>query len=180
MHNLAIPPDALCAYIGLGSNTGDSVRTLAAAVGALARLPDTLPGVLGLVSVSGLYRTEPQGVKDQPFFLNQVACLACAPSLSANSLLDALLILEQKLGRVREGAVRFGPRAIDLDLLLFGNTSMNDERLTLPHPRMCERAFVLVPLLEIAPDLALPDGRAVAGFLSGLGHACRDGVIYQP
>lgn len=175
-----MPQNALHAYVGLGSNTGDSQRTLAAAVAQLRRLPEVLPGVSGLAALSALYRTEPQGLKDQPFFLNQVACLACEPSLAPLDLLEALLALERELGRVREGVARFGPRAIDLDLLLFGNTSMNDERLTLPHPRMCERAFVLVPLLQIAPDLVLPGGEPLAPALDRLDHICRDGVIYQP
>ena len=99
--------------------------------------------------------------------------------MRAEVLLEALLATEQALGRVRQGAVRFGPRTVDLDLLLFGNEVMNSERLTLPHPRMLERAFVLVPLAEIAPDLMLPQGMSVAEALGLLRYRRQGNVICQ-
>ena len=164
----------LRAYVGLGSNLGDGPALLAAAREALA----ALPGV-SLSRASSLYLTEPQGVRDQPFFTNQALELACGPDMRAGALLEALLATEQTLGRVRRGAVRFGPRTVDLDLLLFGNEVMNSERLTLPHPRMLERAFVLVPLAEIAPDLMLPQGMSVAEALGRLRYRRQGNVICQ-
>ena len=164
----------LRAYVGLGSNLGDGPALLAAAREALA----ALPGV-SLSRASSLYLTEPQGVRDQPFFTNQALELACGPDMRAGALLEALMATEQTLGRVRQGAVRFGPRTVDLDLLLFGNEVMNSERLTLPHPRMLERAFVLVPLAEIAPDLMLPQGMSVAEALGLLRYRRQGNVICQ-
>ena len=172
---VAAPADfPLRAYVGLGSNLGDGPALLAAAREALA----ALPGV-SLSRASSLYRTEPQGVRDQPFFTNQALELACGPDMRAEALLEALLATEHALGRVRQGAVRFGPRTVDLDLLLFGNEVMNSERLTLPHPRMLERAFVLVPLAEIAPDLMLPQGMSVAEALGLLRYRRQGNVICQ-
>ena len=162
------------AYVGLGSNQGDGPAVLASARKAVA----AFPGVR-LSAASSLYRTEPQGLREQPFFTNQVLRLDCDPGLHPVSLLDMLLETENLLGRVREEAVRFGPRTVDLDLLLFGNESMNSERLTLPHPRMLERAFVLIPLAEIAPDLSLPQGMSVAEALGRLPYRRQGGVIYQ-
>ena len=174
-HPVAAPTDfSLRAYVGLGSNLGDGPALLAAAREALAALPG-----LSLSRASSLYLTEPQGVRDQPFFTNQVVELACGPDARAETLLEALLDTEQTLGRVRKGAARFGPRTVDLDLLLFGNEVMNNERLTLPHPRMLERAFVLVPLAEIAPDLVLPRGVSVAGALGRLRYRRQGNVIHQ-
>ena len=164
----------LRAYVGLGSNLGDGPALLAAAREALA----ALPGV-SLSRASSLYLTEPQGVRDQPFFTNQALELACGPDMRAGALLEARMATEQTLGRVRQGAVRFGPRTVDLDLLLFGNEVMNSERLTLPHPRMLERAFVLVPLAEIAPDLMLPQGMSVAEALGLLRYRRQGNVICQ-
>ena len=162
------------AYVGLGSNLGNGPSLLKSARDAVA----AFPGVR-LDTASSLYRTEPQGVRDQPFFTNQVVRLACAPALRPVDLLDMLLEAETLLGRVRNGVVRFGPRTVDLDLLLFGNEGMNSERLTLPHPRMLERAFVLIPLAEIAPDLALPQGMSVAEALKRLNYRRQGDVIYQ-
>ena len=164
----------ILAYVGLGSNLGDGPALLAAAREALG----ALPGVV-LSRASSLYLTEPQGVREQPFFTNQALELACGPGMRAEALLEALLATEQALGRVREGAVRFGPRTVDLDLLLFGNEVMNSERLTLPHPRMLERAFVLVPLAEIAPGLMLPQGMSVAEALGRLRYRRQGNVICQ-
>ena len=121
--------------------------------------------------VSSLYETAAVGVTDQPDFLNAVA--EVATTLSAAALLDALLNLENLLGRKR--TFRWGPRVIDLDLLLYGDEQITLPTLTVPHPRLSERAFVLVPLAEIAPDLVLPgDNRTVAEMANNF---CGDGNI---
>ena len=135
------------AYIGLGSNLGDRATNLQTALSELGNLP-----TISMARVSSLYETEPVGVTDQPEFLNAVAQIET--SLSAMALLDVLLNLENKIGRVR--TFRWGPRVIDLDLLLYGNQQIRLPTLTVPHPRLFERAFVLVPLAEIAPELVLP------------------------
>uniref|UniRef100_B8DJJ7 2-amino-4-hydroxy-6-hydroxymethyldihydropteridine pyrophosphokinase n=1 Tax=Nitratidesulfovibrio vulgaris (strain DSM 19637 / Miyazaki F) TaxID=883 RepID=B8DJJ7_NITV9 len=156
---------------------------------ALAALPGVVVG-----AVSSVYRTEPQGYRDQPWFANQVARLVCDPDMTPEGLLDHLLGVEQELGRNRayaleggEGgdatapdlAARFAPRTIDIDLLLFGNAVRDTPRLTLPHPRMRERAFVLVPLHEIATELAFPDGQSLIHALKSLTFTLHDGRIAQ-
>jgi 2-amino-4-hydroxy-6-hydroxymethyldihydropteridine diphosphokinase len=142
------------AYVGLGANLGDRE---AAIENALALLP-------GVVAVSELRETEPVGVVDQPPFLNGVAALET--SLSPRELLDTLLAVERALGRERRE--RWGPRTIDLDLLLYGDETVELEELTVPHPRLPERAFALEPLVDLDPDLELPDGRRVSELLAGL------------
>lgn len=163
-------PAAVPAYVSLGSNLGDSAAHLAFAREALA----ALPGV-ELCAASPLYRTEPQGFLDQPFFLNQV--LGLRVTLGPLDLLDALLAVENARGRRRD--IRFGPRTLDLDLLLFGNACMDNERLTLPHPRMLERAFVLAPLADIAADLVLPSGITVREALERTDFSLAGDIIYQ-
>ena len=162
------------AFICLGSNTDDPLLRLTAARAALA----ALPGVR-LSAVSPIYRTEPQGKKDQPWFHNQVARLVCRPRWFALSLLDALLGIEASLGRQRQLEERFGSRCIDLDLLLFGTELCKSTKLCLPHPRMFERAFVLVPLQDIAPELAFPDGRSPQSCLAALSYRLQADCIYQ-
>jgi 2-amino-4-hydroxy-6-hydroxymethyldihydropteridine diphosphokinase len=162
------------AFIGLGSNLDNPPQRLAAARGALAALPD-----VHLLAASPVYKSEPQGKKDQPWFHNQVAHLACGPPWSAPALLDALLAMETSLGRQRLGEARFGPRRIDLDLLLFGAELCKSEQLCLPHPHMFERAFVLVPLRDIAPELVFPDGRSLQNCLAALSYRLQAGCIYQ-
>ena len=136
------------AYVGLGANVGDRKATIEAAVAAL-------PGV---VAVSALRETEPVGVVDQPPFLNGAAALET--QLSARELLDALLAVERELGRER--GERWGPRTIDLDLLLFGGETIDEPGLTVPHPRLHERRFALEPLVDLDPELAIPGrGRLV-------------------
>jgi len=162
------------AYVGLGSNLGNSAGSLSAARSALA----VLPGVT-VARFSSVYRTEPQGLKEQPFFLNQVGELLCSPEATPEGVLEALLATETALGRTRAGETRFGPRVIDLDLLLFGNVRMTKLRLSLPHPRMLERAFVLLPLAELAPDLRLPQGIPVREALDGVRYRMEGGVIFQ-
>lgn len=163
------------AFVCLGSNMGDAEAHLAAARREIA----SLPGIT-LEAESSLYRTEPQGKKDQPWFLNQVLQLSCAPEVTAEGLLDALLERETALGRVRDAADRFGPRVIDMDLLLFGSERRDENpHLILPHPRMGERAFVLVPLVEIAPKLMMPDGTAVRTLLERLQYRLEGSAIFQ-
>lgn len=168
------PPPRNTAYIGLGSNQGDARGNLATALRELARLPG-----LELTAASSVYRTEPQGLREQPFFYNQVAGFACDASVRPEALLEALQAIERSLGRIRRAGKRFGPRTLDLDLLLFGNQRMNSPYLELPHPRMLERAFVLVPLAEIAPDLSLPQGMTVSRALARIPHTRRDDIIFQ-
>ena len=136
------------AYIGVGANLGDREATMRAALAAL----DATPGIR-VVAVSSFRETEPVGYVDQPRFLNAAA--AVETELDARGLLDALLAVERGLGRTREGP-RFGPRTIDLDLLLFGDAEVDEPGLTVPHPRLHERAFVLEPLTELDPEMVVP------------------------
>ena len=144
-------------YIGLGSNLAEPVQQLGAALAALDRLPDCR-----LAAVSSLYASDPLGPPDQPRYANAVAALDCA--LAPLQLLDALQGIEREQGRVRK-AERWGPRTLDLDILLFGDLQLDEERLSVPHYHMHARAFVLYPLAEIAPDLWLPDGRPLQALL---------------
>jgi 2-amino-4-hydroxy-6-hydroxymethyldihydropteridine diphosphokinase len=140
----------LTGYLGLGSNEGDRVASLRAARAALER-----KGV-EVTASSSVYETAPQGeVTDQPDFLN--ACLRIRTRLEPEALLDACKQVERELGRA-SGGVRHGPRPIDVDVLLLGDREHRSERLTLPHPEVTSRRFVLEPLLELDPDLTLPDG----------------------
>ena len=143
------------AYIGLGSNLGDREGSLRA---ALARLAE-----LGEVRASSFRETDPVGVTDQPRFLNAAAELST--DLTARDLLDALLAIERDLGRDRSREERWGPRTLDLDLLLYGTDVIDEPGLTVPHPRLAERLFVLEPLDELAPALTLPDGRRIVDLL---------------
>ena len=147
------------AYVALGSNLGDPRQQLLDAMDALANLPDTR-----LLQRSRLYRTPPWGMLEQPPFIN--AAVELDTALSPHALLDALLAIEQRAGRVR--AERNGPRTLDLDLLHVDGVQVDDPRLTLPHPRMAERAFVLLPLHDIAPTLRLPGQVTVAELLARL------------
>jgi 2-amino-4-hydroxy-6-hydroxymethyldihydropteridine diphosphokinase len=148
-------------YLGLGSNVGDRGANLQAAVDAL---PDH--GVVVLAS-SSVYETEPVGeILEQPDFLN--ACLRIRTAHGPEQLLDACKSVERSLGR-HAGGVRHGPRPIDLDVLLLDGIEHVSERLTLPHAEVTSRRFVLVPLLELEPELLLPDGRRIAGSLAALG-----------
>ena len=148
------------AYVGLGANLGDRERTLREAVDALAGEPG-----IEVVAVSTLRETEPVGVGDQPRFVNGAAELET--SLAARELLDRLLALEQRLGRVRIPG-EHGPRTLDLDLLLYGDEAIHGPGLTVPHPRLHERRFVLEPLAELAPGLAVPGRGDVESLLRGV------------
>lgn len=135
-------------YVGLGSNLGRSEDCLKSAVKALEKLPET-----GLVCCSSFYRSKPVGPQDQPDYINAVAKLET--NLTALELLDCLQALEDRKGRIRT-AEQWGPRTLDLDLLLYGDQIINEERLVVPHPEMHRRCFVLYPLFEISPEIVIP------------------------
>ncbi len=145
-------------YIGLGSNLGEPKDQLKKAIAALRHLPDSR-----LTALSRLYRSQPMGPADQPDYLNAVAMLDTR--LSPEALLDALQAIESEQGRVR-GPQRWGPRTLDLDLLLYGAEIIDTERLNVPHPGLPERSFVLYPLADVAPELVLPDGRSLRELLA--------------
>lgn len=140
-------PKPVQAFVALGANLEDPASQVERAFPELARLPETR-----LVARSSLYLSKPVGYTDQPDFINAVAELETA--LTPRALLEALLAIEQRHGRRRE--FRNAPRTLDLDLLLYNGLIMHEPGLTLPHPRMHERGFVLLPLLEIAPDCRIP------------------------
>jgi 2-amino-4-hydroxy-6-hydroxymethyldihydropteridine diphosphokinase len=142
------------AFVGVGSNLGDREATVRAAIAAL-------PGV---VAVSTLRETDPVGVVDQPAFLNGAVVLET--ELPPRELLELLLAVERDLGRERRE--RWGPRSIDLDLLVYGDVSVDEPGLTVPHPRLHERRFALEPLAELDPELELPGRGRVRDLLSGL------------
>jgi 2-amino-4-hydroxy-6-hydroxymethyldihydropteridine diphosphokinase len=147
-------------FIGMGSNQGDKQQSILRALELLGRHPH-----IRLQRISALYRTEPVGVTGQDWFLNGVVCAATA--LPAEALLNATMEIEQALGRVR--TTQWGARTIDLDLLFYGSLRLESPRLTLPHPRLHERRFVLAPLVEIAPDWVHPVlGRSMSELLAGL------------
>lgn len=145
------------AAIGLGSNLGDRARHIAEAIGSLSELGN-------LIATSALYVTAPVGGPEQGPYLNAVAVLDT--ELSARRLLEECLRIERDHGRER--IERWGPRTLDLDVVLFGDESIDEDGLTVPHPHLHERRFVLEPLLEAWPDAVLPDGTAVARLLPGV------------
>ncbi|MDX1516612.1 MAG: 2-amino-4-hydroxy-6-hydroxymethyldihydropteridine diphosphokinase [Woeseiaceae bacterium] len=143
------------AYVGIGSNLDGPAQQVEAAIGQLAELPRSR-----LIAYSGLYRSSPLGGIEQPDFVNAVAALLTR--LTAPELLAGLQSIEAERGRQR-GEQRWGPRIIDLDLLVFGRDVIDDDALTVPHPGIAERNFVLLPLRELAPDLTIPGLGRVAG-----------------
>lgn len=147
------------AFIGLGGNLGDAVETVRAAIHALGELPDTQR-----IAASSLYRTAPVGYLDQPDFINAVVWLRTA--LPAHALLQAIQSLELAAGRER--SFQDAPRTLDLDVLLYGQQQMDTPDLSVPHPRMHQRGFVLIPLAEIAPDLLIPGQGAVQDLVAAL------------
>jgi 2-amino-4-hydroxy-6-hydroxymethyldihydropteridine diphosphokinase len=149
-------------YLSLGSNVGDRGQNLQSALEELEREQ------IQVVKRSSLYETEPQDVTEQPWFLNMVA--ECETRLFPLQLLGAIERIERGLGRVRgAGAVRRGPRTIDIDILLYANVRIDSATLTIPHPRMFDRRFVLEPLLEVAPDLRHPQTKEpLSRYLKGL------------
>lgn len=144
-------------YIGLGSNLALPEKQIQAACASLARLPDT-----ELIKCSSLYKSQPMGPQDQPDYVNAVALIET--ELSPESLLQHTQLIESQQGRIRK-ANRWGPRTLDLDMLLFGLQRIDNEHLTVPHSGMKQREFVLYPLFEIAPDLILPCGEKLANFV---------------
>jgi 2-amino-4-hydroxy-6-hydroxymethyldihydropteridine diphosphokinase len=148
------------ALIGLGGNLGAVRERLEAAIAAV----DALPGVT-VAARSRFYRTPPWGHTAQPDFVN--AAIAVDTTLPALDLLDALLATERAFGRVRDGE-RWGPRTLDLDLLAYGDAVIHEDRLTVPHPRIAERAFVLLPLADIASGAVLPGLGRVGDLLAAI------------
>jgi len=149
------------AFIGLGSNLGDREANLRAALEHLARTPET-----AVVRASSLYDTEPVGALDQPHFLNAVAQVET--QLTPRQLLWNLMLIERRLGRVR--TQRWGPRTLDLDLLLYEDLVIDEDDLQVPHPELTKRSFVLVPLVELEPMLLHPaTGETMLALLQKLG-----------
>lgn len=150
--------DTVRAYIGLGANLNQPVQQLQQAIRALQQLPCS-----ELIAVSSLYGSKPMGPQDQPDYVNAVAALDT--TLEAEALLDALQQIEQLHGRQRK-AERWGPRTLDLDILLYGTLVITSSRLAVPHYGLHQREFVLYPLYEIAPQLQLPDGTVLSSLLA--------------
>ena len=149
------------AFVGIGSNLGNRQRQIRAAIDELAAADG-----IELVAVSSLRETDPVGYREQPRFLNGAAVVET--ELSPRELLGRLLEIERRLGRVRGGGPRFGPRTIDLDLLLYGAETVDEPGLTVPHPRLAERRFALEPLAELDPELEVPGHGRVQALLAGL------------
>ena len=158
------------AFIALGGNVGDVENTLIEALFEIDGLPQT-----SVRSQSGFYRTRAWGRTDQPDFVNAVAELSTW--LVPRILLDKLLEIEERHGRVRSDGEKWGPRELDLDLLVYGDESLDEPGLHLPHPRLHERAFVLVPLAEIAPLLLIPGQGSVSDLLAAVDAS---GVVAIP
>lgn len=156
----------MLAYIGLGSNLENPLQQIKTAIDDLQSLVD-----INIVSVSSLYQSPPMGPTDQPDYINAV--LALETSLNPHQLLDALQSVEQLHGRVRKR--HWGERTLDLDILLYGDLILDDERLTIPHPGMHERAFVLYPLAEIAENIEIPG----LGALQKILPSCPQGDLRQ-
>lgn len=156
------PPSLVTAHVAIGANLGDPLATVRAAITALRSIAGAR-----LCAVSALYRTAPVGLHDQPDFINAVAALEVDTAvLPAPTFLAQLFAIEAAFGRIRvKGSVKDAPRTLDLDLLLFGDECRTTPELTLPHPRMAERAFVLAPLADIAPDQMIADQGRVADLL---------------
>lgn len=148
------------AYLALGSNLADPLHQVQSALDALAGLPQT-----SLLAISPFYRTPPYGPPDQPDYLN--AAVLLDTELAPEALLDQTQRIELEQGRVRKDE-RWGPRTLDLDIMLFGDLTLETPRLTVPHYDMRHRAFMLVPLLSIAPDLVFPDGTPLKTLVAAL------------
>ncbi|EOQ55339.1 MULTISPECIES: 2-amino-4-hydroxy-6-hydroxymethyldihydropteridine diphosphokinase [Escherichia] len=151
------------AYIAIGSNLASPLEQVNAAVKALGDIPESR-----ILAVSSFYRTPPLGPQDQPDYLN--AAVALETTLTPEELLNHTQRIELQQGRVRK-AERWGPRTLDLDIMLFGNEVINTERLTVPHYDMKNRGFMLWPLFEIAPDVVFPDGDNLVGLLKTKGFS---------
>jgi len=147
------------AFVGIGSNLGDREAHLQAAIELLGSEPG-----IDVVAVSSFRDTEPVGPVEQPRFLN--GAVRIATSLGAHEVLDSILAIERRLGRVRTEL--WGPRTIDLDLLVYGDEIVDEPGLTVPHPRLHERRFALEPLAELAPDLVVPGHGPVSALIAGI------------
>lgn len=148
-------------YIALGANLGNPQQTLRDALHTLAALPQ-----LTHLRASSLYTSSPMGPVEQPDYVNAVAC--AETQLTPIELLNLLQSIEQQFGRQR--LVHWGPRTLDLDILLYDQAVLHEERLTIPHPGIAERDFVIVPLRELSPKLQLPDGRDIASLYDAMTH----------
>lgn len=146
------------AYLGLGGNVGDPAASMSQALRMLDADPECR-----VAAVSRLYRTPPWGKTDQDWFFNAAA--AVETTLSPHALLDLCLDIERSMKRIR--SERWGPRTLDMDILVFGDVTLSDERLTVPHPRMTDRAFVLMPLADLAPEMSVA-GETVAHWLAAV------------
>lgn len=164
---------SMAAYVGLGSNSGDGRKMLARAVSALAEMEDA-----EILLVSPIFRTQPQDYARQPWFVNQAVKIGAGGTWTAVKFLRRMLAIEKSLGRKRDSGPRFGPRKIDIDLLLFGGEISHNEECILPHPRLAARAFALVPLYAIEPNLEIK-GEKIPGLLSRLAWRLDGDRIYQ-
>ena len=149
-------------FIGLGSNINDPETQLVMAIKSLHQLPDT-----EFLCQSSFYRSKPVGPQDQPYFINAVVKLDT--KMTALKLLQSLQSIEMRHGRLRKGAQHWGPRPLDLDILLFGQEQINLDNLVVPHPEMHKRNFVLIPLNEIESDLEIPGAGKVCHLLKNIG-----------
>lgn len=157
------------AFIGLGSNLDNPAAQLESALTELGRLPDT-----GVLACSSFYRSAPVGYLDQPDFCNAVAKISTA--LAPRRLLQCLLDIEQAHGRAR--TFRNAPRTLDLDILLYGDFRLDEPGLCIPHPQMQHRAFVLMPLLEIAPETVIPGQGSVTDLLDTCGDQALEKMVH--
>ena len=153
-------PERRRVYIAIGSNLASPLEQVNAAIQAIGEIPDSR-----IMAVSSFYRTPPLGPQDQPDYLN--AAVALDTALAPEELLNHTQRIELQQGRVRK-AERWGPRTLDLDIMLFGHETINTERLTVPHYDMKNRGFMLWPLFEVAPDLTFPDGASLQAVLQNL------------
>lgn len=158
-------------YIGLGSNQGNAANHIHQALDYLS-----VSNKLRIDSVSPFFRTEPQGFRDQDWFVNAVARLQALPGLDPEELLNFLSGIEESMGRVRTH--KWGPRIIDLDILFWKDQIRQSPSLIIPHPRMCERAFVLVPLMYLDPELCI-EGKTPEQWLRLLTYSLDNDIIYQ-
>jgi len=183
----------ISAYVSLGSNSGDAINNLNIALQEIQAHPYGNTG-----AISSIYKTEPQDDKKQSWFYNQLIRFDFTDLFDyqheaneqnswniskieseANLFLEFLLNIEDKMGRKRDPLRRFGPRIIDLDIILFGTHCINNKKLTIPHPRFLERAFILIPLQEIAPSIIMPDNIHIADALTKLSFTVDGDKIYQ-
>lgn len=160
-------------FVGLGANLGDAQAAVRSGIDALSKLRSTR-----LLRASRLYRTPAWGLSGQPDFINAVAMLETA--LPPPELLEELLAIERQAGRNRGQGLRWGPRTLDLDVLLYGDRIIDEPGLNVPHPHLHERAFALVPLLEIAPDVSIPGIGAARDALARMETAGVQALTYVP